>query len=96
MQRSYWLYILCSNKNGTLYIGITNNLIRRIYEHKNKLIPGFTSKYKINKLVYIEEFLSIEEAIQCEKYIKKWNRKWKLELIESKNPDWKDLYETIL
>ena len=93
--KNYWVYILSSKKNGTVYIGITNNLTRRVYEHKEKLLDGFTKKYDVNMLVYVEEFNNINEAIHREKCIKKWNRKWKLRLIEEQNPDWKDLYENI-
>ncbi|WP_341789482.1 GIY-YIG nuclease family protein [Rickettsia endosymbiont of Polydrusus tereticollis] len=89
----YWVYILCSDRNGTLYIGITNNIIRRAYEHKQKIIKGFSTKYNVTKLVYIEEFTDIKEAIAREKVIKKWKRAWKLKLIEQYNPDWKDLLE---
>jgi len=89
----YWVYILCSNRNGTLYIGVTNNIIRRVYEHKQKIIKGFTSKYNIIKLVYIEEFTDIKEALTREKNLKKWKRSWKIELIEKTNPEWKDLIE---
>ncbi|MCX4079533.1 GIY-YIG nuclease family protein [Rickettsia rhipicephali] len=89
----YWVYILCSNKHGTLYIGITNNIIRRAYEHKQKIIKGFTSKYNIIKLVYTEELTDIQEALTREKNLKKWQRSWKIELIEKTNPEWKDLIE---
>ena len=92
MNMSYFVYILASKRNGTLYIGITNNLIKRIYEHKQKQVEGFTKKYNINKLVYFEEYNSPKEAIAREKRLKKWNRSWKLKLIEGKNPNWKDLY----
>ena len=92
---SYWTYILSSKKNGTLYIGVTNDLSRRIFEHKNKSSEGFTKKYGVDKLVYAEEFTNINEAIFREKSLKKWNRKWKLRLIESINPTWSDLYETL-
>jgi putative endonuclease len=78
--------------NGTLYIGVTNNLRRRVYEHKNGLIEGFTKKYNVNRLVYYEQTENIEGAIQREKRLKKWNRQWKIELIEQINPDWKDLF----
>ena len=93
---SYWLYILASKRNGTLYVGVTNNLSRRIYEHKEKLREGFTERYNIVKLVYAEEFQDIYNAIQKEKRVKKWNRLWKLRLIEERNPDWRDLYEDII
>ena len=89
----YYVYILTNFSNTTLYIGVTNNLERRIYEHKNKLIDGFSSKYNLNKLVYFEEYELIEDAIKREKQLKKWKRKWKEELIEKKNPFWKDLLD---
>jgi putative endonuclease len=90
-EKNYYVYILTSQRNGTLYIGVTNNLERRIYEHKRGLVEGFTKKYKINKLVYFEETGNINSAIAREKCLKKWNRKWKLRLIEKRNPNWKDL-----
>ena len=92
----YYVYILASKRNGTLYIGVTNDLIKRIYEHKNNLVEGFTKKYTVHKLVYYEETGDVNSAIKREKQIKKWNRKWKLELIEKKNPNWRDLYETLV
>jgi putative endonuclease len=91
--KTYYIYIICSRRNGTLYIGLTNNLIRRIYEHKNKLIDGFTKKYNIDKLVYYECFESIEAAITREKYLKHRKRSEKITLIENSNPNWIDLYE---
>lgn len=94
--KSYWVYILCSKKNGTLYIGLTNNLTRRVYEHKEKLIKGFTKKHNITRLVYAEEFADIKEAIHREKCMKKWNRVRKMQLIEEHDPDWKDLYDGII
>lgn len=92
----YWVYILASRRNGTLYTGVTNNLIRRIYEHKRKATEGFTKRYNIAQLVYMEAFNDINEAIFREKCIKKWNRRWKLSLIESHNPTWKDLYDDLV
>ncbi len=89
------VYILTSRKNGTLYIGVTNDIARRIYEHKNGLADGFTKKYNVHRLVYVESFQDIRDAIMREKHIKKWNRAWKIELIESTNPDWNDLYNEI-
>ena len=86
----YYVYII-TNKSKTLYTGVTNNLERRVYEHRNKLIPGFTTKYNINKLVYFEIFNDINSAIAREKQIKGWIRKKKVELIESVNPEWCDL-----
>jgi putative endonuclease len=94
--KGYWVYILASKRNGTLYIGVTSNLSRRVYEHKEKLIEGFTKKYNITQLVYAEEFQDINDAIDREKCIKKWNREWKLKLIEKQNPNWEDLYENML
>ncbi len=89
---SYWVYILSSSDNGTLYIGVTDNLLRRVYEHKHKLTEGFTKSYNVDKLVYFEETNDISIAIKREKQLKKWNRKWKLKLIEEMNPKWLDLY----
>lgn len=89
----YYVYILSSKRNGTLYIGVTNDLKRRVYEHKNGLIDGFTKKYSIKNLVYYEQTNDIHEAILREKRLKKWNRSWKIKLIEEMNPDWKDLSE---
>lgn len=84
-----------TNKSKTLYTGVTNNLTRRVYEHKNKSIDGFTKKYNIHKLVYLELFNNIDDAIRREKQIKGWTRKKKIDLIESLNPDWKDLSDGI-
>lgn len=92
----YWIYILCSQPKGTLYIGVTNNLIRRIYEHKNNIAEGFTKKYSVDRLVYTEEFSDIREAIERETCLKRWKRAWKIRLIEEQNPQWIDLYETVL
>lgn len=89
----YFVYIV-SSKSNTLYVGVTNNLEKRIYEHKNKLIPGFTSKYNINRLVYFQEFRNINDAILDEKKVKGWTRKKKMELIKSINPLYKDLSNT--
>ena len=90
--KQYYIYILANKFNGTLYIGVTNNLIKRIYEHKNNIADGFTKKYAIHNLVYYESYDSIENAIIREKQLKKWNRAWKINLIEKLNPKWKDLY----
>lgn len=87
-----YVYILASKRNGTLYIGVTSNLIKRIYEHKNNLIDGFTKKYNVHFLVYYEQFLDSYSAISREKQLKHWRRKWKLQLIEKNNPNWHDLY----
>jgi putative endonuclease len=94
--RQYWVYILCSKKNGTLYIGVTNDLARRVHQHKQKLIEGFSKKYSINKLVYTEVCSDVHAAIHREKCIKKWNRSWKIRLIEQQNPDWIDLYDVMI
>ena len=94
--KSYYVYILASKRNGTLYIGVTNSLIRRVYEHKNGLIEGFTKKYKVHNLVFYERFDDVKSAIRHEKQLKRWNRKWKIELIEKDNPEWKDLYEDLI
>jgi putative endonuclease len=91
--KDYYIYILTNKKNGTLYIGVTNNLTRRIYEHRNGTIKGFTKKYNLNKLVYFEQLNDISFAILREKRLKKWNREWKVQLIEKINPEWKDLSE---
>jgi len=94
--KTYCVYILSSQKNGTLYIRVTDNLRRRVWEHKNKKVDGFTKKYEIHHLVYFEQYNNPESAIDREKQIKKWNRAWKIELIEKKNQEWKDLYQDIL
>ena len=94
--KCYWVYILATKKNGTLYIGVTNNLSRRVYEHREKLMKGFTNKYTITQLVYAKSFQNIDGAIRREKCIKRWKRAWKIKLIEELNPDWKNLYEIIL
>lgn len=96
MDKTYYIYILASRRNGTLYIGITSNLIKRIWEHKHKVVEGFTKKYSVDKLVYFEQYLDPENAIKREKRLKKYNRRWKLELIEKENPQWKDLYEDLV
>jgi putative endonuclease len=93
--RQYYVYILATKRNGTLYIGVTNNLIRRVFEHRNSLIEGFTKKYQIHDLVYFEESESVEEAILREKRIKRWKRQWKIKLINQLNPEWRDLYSLI-
>ncbi len=90
------VYILASSRNGTLYTGVTSNLIQRIWQHKNNLVEGFTQKYHIHQLVYYEIHQDISQAILREKQIKKWNRQWKLELIETMNPQWSDLWEQII
>lgn len=91
-----YLYILSSGRNGTLYVGVTSDLVKRIEEHRQKLVEGFTKKYGVTNLVYFETFKDIREAIIRERQIKEWKRKWKTELIQSMNPYWRDLYEDIL
>jgi putative endonuclease len=87
------VYILCSKRNGTLYIGVTSNLCNRIAEHRHGMIEGFTQKYGVKTLVWFQNFNSMEEAIKREKQMKEWKRAWKIELIEKSNPDWHDLFE---
>ena len=89
----YYVYIITNKKGGVLYIGMTNDLQRRIIEHKGKLVKGFSSKYNLDMLIYFEEFQNVNEAILREKRLKKWNRDWKINLIESQNKDWLDLSE---
>ena len=95
MRKTYYVYILASKKNGTLYIGVTNNLKKRVFEHREELVSGFTKKYGVKNLVFYESTESSYTAIQREKYLKNWNRKWKIELIERDNPEWKDLYDEL-
>jgi len=89
--KTYFVYIMASKKNGTLYIGMTNDLNRRVLEHKHDLLDGFTKKYNVHNLVYFEQTNDVNAAIVREKQSKKWYRKWKIELIETINPDWRDL-----
>ena len=95
MSGSYFVYILASKRNGTLYVGVTNDLVRRMSEHKAKLVPGFTRQYGVDKLVYFEEYASILEARARERTLKRWLRVWKLELIEKMNPEWRDLTDEL-
>jgi putative endonuclease len=96
MSKTYFVYILASAKNGTLYIGVTNNLTRRVWEHRDGMVPGFTKKYGVKALVYFEEFGDVGLAINRETRLKKWKRRWKIELIEKSNPDWCDLYHKVI
>ena len=89
---TYFLYILASKRNGSLYIGVTNDLLRRVQEHRESLIAGFTRKYQVKNLVYFEVHSDINEAIAQEKRMKRWRRSWKLQLIEARNPQWLDLW----
>lgn len=93
--KNYCVYIMTNKNNCVLYIGVTNNLKRRVWEHKNNIGSSFVKKYKINKLVYFEVFNDITQAIIREKRLKKWNRDWKIKLIKNKNPSWNDLYYQI-
>jgi putative endonuclease len=92
----YFVYILASKRNGTLYVGCTDDLARRVYEHKHNLVKGFSSKYGVNSLVYFEQSEDYNSALQREKQLKEWRRSWKLDLIEKSNPLWKDLYNELL
>jgi len=92
---NYYVYILASRKDGAIYVGITNDIVRRIYEHRTKAAPGFTSKYNITRLVWLEIYEDPISAISRERELKKWKRAWKVQLIEAQNPQWEDLYESI-
>jgi putative endonuclease len=94
--RSYWLYILASKPNGTLYVGVTNDLVRRLYEHQGGAARGFTKQYRVKMLVHFELYVMAYAAIQREKNIKHWSRRWKIELIQKMNPAWRDLTREIL
>jgi putative endonuclease len=96
IEKAFWVYILASRPGGTLYVGVTNDLIRRCYEHREGLVRGFTKRYGIKMLVYYEEHATAEAAIQREKNIKHWSREWKIDLIVGMNPDWRDLYDEIV
>ena len=95
MTKQYFVYILASKRNGTLYTGVTSDLLKRIWQHKNKMISGFTEKYNVTDLVYYEIHEDPVNAIIREKQIKRWNRSWKIRLIETNNPEWHDLSETL-
>jgi putative endonuclease len=92
MNNNFYVYILASKRNGTLYIGITSDLLKRVWQHKNKVVEGFTQRYRVDQLVYYEQCYDARNAIRREKKLKKYKRKWKLDLIEKSNPDWRDLY----
>jgi putative endonuclease len=96
MNKQPAVYIMASKRNGTLYVGVTSDLVTRIWEHKNKMIDGFTKRYGVHQLVWYELHESMESAIKREKRLKEWKRVWKLELIERSNADWQDLYRTIV
>jgi len=94
--KQFYVYILASKRNGTLYIGVTSNLVQRIWQHKEGLVEGFTKKYNIKLLVYFEVHETVESAITREKQMKKWERAWKIKLIERNNPEWRDLTDMII
>lgn len=96
MRKQPCVYLLASKRNGTLYIGVTSDLVKRIWEHKNDIVEGFTKRYRVHMLVWFELHETMESAIAREKAIKEWKRKWKLDLIEKLNPGWRDLYENLL
>jgi putative endonuclease len=92
---AFFVYIFASDRNGTLYVGMTDDLVKRTWQHRNGLIPGFTQRYGVKTLVWYESHESREAAFERERRLKKWNRAWKLELIEKENPDWRDLWEEV-
>ena len=94
--KQYYIYLLASKRNGTLYIGVTNDLIKRVWGHKNNAVEGFTQKYNVHTIVYYEIAAEVESAIIREKQMKKWRRQWKIELIEKNNPEWEDLYYSLI
>ncbi len=94
--KTYCVYIMASRKNGTLYVGVTGNLVQRVMRHKDGAVPGFTERYGVHRLVYHESFRHIDDAILREKRLKKWKRHWKIRLIERTNPEWRDLYDSLV
>jgi len=92
---AFYVYLLASKKHGTLYIGVTNDVVRRVYEHRTKAVGGFTTRYSVDKLVWFEVYEDAATAIAREKELKKWKRSWKIQLIEAENPQWNDLYDSI-
>ena len=95
MSPTYYVYIMANQRDGTIYIGVTNNLARRVYEHREKLFRGFSSTYDTNRLAYYEPYADVRDAIKREKQLKKWKRVWKIDLIEQSNPEWRDLWFTL-
>ena len=91
-----WVYIVTNRQDGTLYIGVTSDIARRAWEHREGVVEGFTNRYRLRRLVYAEFHENIRDAIQREKTIKHWSRQWKVDLIEAENPDWNDLYDTLV
>ena len=95
MKDNFYVYILASQKRGTLYIGVTSDIVKRVFEHRNSLVDGFTKKYKVQSLVYYEIVRDAKTAVLRERQLKKWNRLWKIRLIEDNNPEWTDLYDSL-
>jgi putative endonuclease len=95
MERNPCVYLLASRKNGTLYVGVTSNLVKRVWEHREHIVEGFTSRYHVTRLVWFEQHASMADAIAREKMLKHWKRQWKIRLIEERNPQWLDLYDGI-
>ena len=95
MPRSYWVYILASGPNGVLYVGVTGDLVRRVFEHRSNVADGFTKRYHVHRLMHFEEYGDVRDALKREKRLKKWNRAWKVRLIETNNPTWADRYPTV-
>ena len=95
MDKYYYVYMLASRRNGTLYIGVTSNLVQRVWQHREGVADGFTKEHGVGRLVWFEQHVDVEAAIRREKQLKKWNREWKVRLVESANPYWNDLYESI-
>ncbi len=96
MPKRGYVYILASKRNGTLYVGVTSNLTKRVWQHREGLVESFTKRYGVHRLVYVEEHSDVRDALERERQLKKWNRAWKLELIERENPAWADLYEPLV
>jgi len=96
VQKQPCVYILASRRNGTLYVGVTSDLVKRVWEHRNDMVAGFTQRYRVHSLVWFEQHDTMQSAISREKAIKEWKRRWKLELIEQLNPNWRDLYGDIV
>ena len=96
IMKTYYIYLMASQKNGTLYLGVTNDLVRRVWQHKSNVNEGFTKKYSVHLLVWYEATTDVKVAIQREKQMKKWRRQWKINLIEKENPNWCDLYDTLI
>jgi putative endonuclease len=94
--KAFCVYIMASQRNGTLYVGVTSDLVKRIWEHRQDAVKGFTQRYQVHDLVWYEQHETAESAISREKRIKKWKRSWKIELIQAMNPDWRDLYEDVV